>query len=489
MNLTLENLLPLLPIILASLSAIVVMLAIAFGRSHRWNATLAVMGLNITLAVTLWLAFSQPMAPQLVTPLLVLDPYAYFYMTLILASTLACATLMHAYMEGYSSNKEEIYFLLTIAAVGAMVMVCSRHMASFFIGLELMSVPVYGMVAYTSQRKRSLEAGIKYMVLSATASAFMLFGMALLYALTGTLEFQGLAQATTLEVVNSPLSILGVGMILIGMAFKLSVAPFHLWTPDVYEGAPAPVGAFLASVGKIAVFAVLLRWLIETPSAYSMALRDVMAVLAVVSIIVGNVLALNQNNIKRILGYSSIAHMGYLLAAVVSGGVLAIQTVQIYLLTYVLTTLGAFGVITLMSSPLRHDDADGLFNYRGLFWRRPVLTAVMTVMMLSLAGIPLTAGFIGKFFVILTGVKAEMWWLMAAVILGSAIGLYYYLRVMVTLYMATPGLRKHDAPLNWGQQVGGVMVMLIAGLVLLLGVYPQPALVLVNVVSRTLLGG
>ncbi|RZU46820.1 NADH dehydrogenase subunit N [Fluviicoccus keumensis] len=489
MNLTIANLLPLLPIILASLTAVVVMLAVAFGRNHWWNATLTVVGLNISLASAIWLALSQPLAPQMVTPLLVVDAYAYFYMAMILAGTLACCTLTHAYMEGYASNKEEIYLLLTIAAVGAMVLVCSRHMASFFIGLELMSVPVYGMVAYTYQRKRSLEAGIKYMVLSATASAFMLFGMALLYALTGNLEFQGLAQATTIEIVNSPLSVIGVGMILIGVAFKLSIAPFHLWTPDVYEGAPAPVGAFLASVGKVAVFAVLLRWLIETPSAYSMALRDVMAVLAVLSIIIGNVLALNQNNIKRILGYSSIAHMGYLLAAVVSGGILAIQTVQIYLLTYVITTLGAFGVITLMSSPLRHDDADALFNYRGLFWRRPILTAVMTIMLLSLAGIPLTAGFIGKFFVIMTGVKAELWWLMGAVVLGSAIGLYYYLRVMVTLYMATAGLKKHDAPLNWGQQAGGVMVLLIAGLVLLLGVYPQPALVLVNIVSRTLLGG
>ncbi|HEX5276895.1 MAG TPA: NADH-quinone oxidoreductase subunit NuoN [Fluviicoccus sp.] len=489
MNLTIESLLPLLPIILSSLTAIAVMLAIAFGRNHWWNATLTVVGLNIALAATIWLALTQPLAPQMVTPLLVVDAYAYFYMALILAGTLACCTLAHAYMEGYTSNKEEIYLLLAIAATGAMVMVCSRHMASFFIGLELMSVPVYGMVAYTYQRKRSLEAGIKYMVLSATASAFLLFGMALLYAMTGTLEFQGLAQATTLELVNSPLSVMGVGLMLIGVAFKLSIAPFHLWTPDVYEGAPAPVGAFLASVSKLAVFAVLLRWLIETPSAYSMALRDVMAVLAVLSIVVGNVLALNQNNIKRILGYSSIAHLGYLLAAVVSGGILAIQTVQIYLLTYVVTTLGAFGVVTLMSSPLRHDDADALFNYRGLFWRRPILTAVMTVMMLSLAGIPLTAGFIGKFFVIMTGVKAEMWWLMAAVVLGSAIGLYYYLRVMVTLYMATPGLKKHDAPLNWGQQAGGVMVLMIAGLVLLLGVYPQPALVLVNIVSRTLLGG
>ncbi len=487
MNLTLNSFLPLLPLILVGLTSVFVMLAVSVKRHHWWNATFTVAGLNAALIATVWLALQPSSGPAYVTDLFKVDQFAYFYMGLILIGSLACSTLTHAYIEGYKGNKEEIYLLLTLATAGAMVMVCSRHMASFFIGLELLSVPVYGMIAYTYQQKRSLEAGIKYMVLSATASAFILFGMALLYALTGTLSFSGLAENMTQDLIYTPLSVAGVTLIVIGMAFKLSLAPFHLWTPDVYQGAPAPVAAFLATVSKMASFALLLRWMLETPSTYTLELRHALGLLAVLSILIGNVLALTQNSLKRLLGYSSIAHFGYLLAAIVSGGFLAVQTVQIYLLTYLLTSLGAFGVLTLMSSPYSNeDDADNLYHYRGLFWSRPLLTGVMTVMMLSLAGIPLTAGFIGKFYVILTGVKGAMWGLLAAVVIGSAIGLYYYLRVMVTLFMAVPGMKRHDAPLNWGQQAGGVMVLLVALLVLVVGVYPEPAIKLVNMVSADL---
>lgn len=484
-QLTLETFLPLLPIMITGLTSVIVMLAIAFRRHHWWNATLTVMGLNAALVSTVWLGMTQH--PQLVTPLLVVDPYAYFYMGIILVATLACCTLSHAYIEGYTSNKEELYLLITIAAVGAMVLACSVHMASFFIGLELLSVPVYGMVAYTSQRSRSLEAGIKYLVLSATASAFILFGMAMLYSQSGSLSFLNML-SHLMSGVHKPLAILGVGMILIGVGFKLSLAPFHLWTPDVYEGAPAPVAAFLATVSKAAVFIVVIRLLLQAGIAYVIDLQGLLTVLAILSIVVGNLLALTQTNLKRMFGYSSIAHFGYLLIAVICGAhatmltqnpaasTTAIGAVNIYLLTYVLTSLGAFGVITLMSSPYKGQDADGLHHYRGLFWQRPYLTAVMTIMMLSMAGIPLTAGFIGKFFIFLNGVQNGMWGLLAALIFGSALGLYYYLRVMVTLFMATPGMKRYDAEVDWGEKAGGLMVIGVAGLVLLVGIYPEPML-------------
>ncbi|MBK7299038.1 MAG: NADH-quinone oxidoreductase subunit NuoN [Moraxellaceae bacterium] len=486
MNLSFETFLPLLPVGILGLTTVVVMLAIAFARHHWWNSTLSVIGLNLALASVLALVWHGT-PPAAVTPLLVVDNFAYFYMGLILVAALACATLTHAFIDSYKNNREEMYLLLLIATAGALVLVCSRHMASFFIGLELMSVPVYGMIAYTHHRSRSLESGIKYMVLSATASAFMLFGMALIYAQTGTLAFSGVSEQLGAGAAMGHLASFGVGMIVIGVCFKLSLAPFHLWTPDVYQGSPAPVGAFLATVAKVSVFAVLVRFLIETPFEYTVPLRDVFTVVAVLSIIFGNLLALIQTNIKRLLGYSSIAHLGYLLVALASGGGTALETVHIYLLTYVLTSLGAFGVVTLMSQGKDDEDADSLHHYRGLFWRRPYLTAVMTVMMLSLAGIPLTAGFIGKFYVILTGVNTGNWWLLGVVVLGSAMGLYYYLRVMVTLYMATSGMPKHDAASNWGERTGGLMVLGIAGLVLLVGVYPQPAIEVVRMAKLLIL--
>lgn len=476
MTLTTPHFIALLPLIITSATAVLVMLSTAFYRSHWWNATLTVAGLNLALVSIYFVAQVTPIA---VTPLLVVDGYACLYMALVLVATLGCATLSHAYMEGYTGNREELYLLLILAAAGGLVLACSRHLAALFIGLELLSVPVFAMVAYAFREKRSLEAGVKYMVLSALASALLLFGMALLYAQAGTLSFSGIGRQLA-DNGRDPLVLAGIGLMLAGLGFKLSVAPFHLWTPDVYEGAPAPVGAFLATASKTAVFAVLLRFLAEAPGAHDDLLRTIIAVIAAASILIGNLLALTQNNLKRLLGYSSIAHFGYILVAIVAGVDLTVEAVAIYLITYIVTTLGAFGVVALMSSPYRGHDADALSHYRGLFWKRPYLTAVLTAMMLSLAGIPVTAGFIGKFYVVAVGIDAHLWWLLAAVVIGSAIGLYYYLRVTVTLFLAEPGMRRYDVQLHWGQRAGGVMVLAMTVLMFFIGIYPQPVLSLIQ---------
>lgn len=472
-----EQLLALLPFMVLAVTIVAVMLFIAIRRHHWWNATLSVIGLNATLAAVLYAAFKLPIVE--VTPLLIVDPYACFYMGLLLVTTLACTTLSHAYMEGFKSNREELYLLLLLAVMGAMTLACSRHLAALFIGLELLSVPVYGMVAYTFRNPRTLEGGIKYLVLSAAASAMLLFGMALVYAESGTLSFSGLAYTYLGPDADSPILLAGTALMLVGLCFKLSIAPFHLWTPDVYEGAPAPVAAFLATASKTAVFAVLVRFLYESGALRESALRDAFAVLAGISIIVGNLLAVMQSNIKRLLAYSSIAHFGYLLVPlVVPLG--TPEAIGVYLITYVVTTLGAFGVVALMSSPYKGHDADQLHNYRGLFWRRPYLTAVMTGMMLSLAGIPVTAGFIGKFYIIAAGVSGQQWILLALVVVGSAISLYYYLRVMITMYLPEPGMQRYDAPLDWGERAGGVMVLGLTVLMFVLGMYPQPFLMLIR---------
>jgi NADH-quinone oxidoreductase subunit N len=317
------------------------------------------------------------------------------------------------------------------------------------------------------------------MVLSAVASAFLLFGMALLYSQSGSLAFADIGAQLAEQMLQGPILYCGVGMMLVGLGFKLSLAPFHVWTPDVYEGSPAPVGAFLATASKVAVFAVLLRFLLTAPASQTQLFYTVLAVIAALSILAGNLLALLQTNVKRLLGYSSIAHLGYVLVIVVASGEIVAEAVGVYLLTYVVTTLGAFGVVALMSSPYHGHDADAISHYRGLFWRRPYLTAVLSAMMLSLAGIPITAGFIGKFYVLAVGVDAKLW-LLGAVVLGSAIGLYYYLRVMITSFLSAPGMRRYDAQLNWGQGAGGIMVLALTALMFVLGVYPQPFLELIQ---------
>jgi len=481
MDFSTQHFIALLPILILGIGLTLVMLAIAGRRHHGLTYLLSLATLGASLVSVVAVAGGEPVE---FTALIRLDGFAYFYMGLLLISSLACATLAHAYLgeregSGYPGNREELYLLMLLATLGGMALVCAQHLAALFIALELLSVPVYGLVAYAFFSKRSLEAGIKYMVLSAAGSAFLLMGMALLYAESGSLAFSALGQTTSSGTVNV-LAQLGVGMMLVGLAFKLSLVPFHLWTPDVYEGAPAPIAAFLATAAKVAVFAVLLRLYQLSPATAGGWLETVLSTIAIASILIGNLSALMQTNLKRLLGYSSIAHFGYLVIALVASKGLAEEAVGVYLATYVLTSLGAFGVVSLMSSPYSGRDADALYQFRGLFWRRPYLTAVLTLMMLSLAGIPLTAGFIGKFYLITVGVQAELWWLVGALVLGSAIGVFYYLRVMVTLYMVEPNMTRHDAPFNWGQRAGGVMLVMVALLTFFFGVYPQPLLQLVQ---------
>ena len=362
------------------------------------------------------------------------------------------------------------------------VMAISLLVLFMLLGIQLGFWSLFGLVGYAFRQKRSLEASIKYTILSAAASSFLLFGMALVYAQSGDLSFVALGKNLGDGMLNEPLLLAGFGLMIVGLGFKLSLVPFHLWTPDVYQGAPAPVSTFLATASKIAIFGVVMRLFLYAPVGDSEAIRVVLAIIAFASIIFGNLMALSQTNIKRLLGYSSISHLGYLLVALIAlqTGEMSMEAVGVYLAGYLFSSLGAFGVVSLMSSPYRGPDADSLFSYRGLFWHRPILAAVMTVMMLSLAGIPMTLGFIGKFYVLAVGVQAHLWWLVGAVVVGSAIGLYYYLRVAVSLYLHAPEQPGRDAPSNWQYSAGGIVVLISALLVLVLGVWPQPLISIVR---------
>lgn len=481
MTITPQQLIAMLPLLIVGLTVVVVMLSIAWRRDHFINATLTVIGLNLAL---LSLYFVGQVGPMDVTPLMRVDGYSMFYTGLVIIASLATSTFAYPWLVGYPDNREEFYLLVLIAALGGILLASANHLASLFLGIELLTLPLFGLIGYAYRQKRSLEASIKYMLLSAAASSFLLFGMALLYAESGSLSFVGLGKSLSDSMVHQPLILAGLGMMIVGLGFKLSLVPFQLWTPDVYQGAPAPVSTFLATASKIAIFAVVMRLFMYAPAADSEAVRLVLSIIAVASILFGNLMAISQTNIKRLLGYSSIAHLGYLLIALVAVQThelaLPLETIGVYLAGYLFSSLGAFGVVSLMSSPYKGPDAESLFSYRGLFWHKPILSAVMTVMMLSLAGIPMTLGFIGKFFVVAMGVSANLWWLTGAVVLGSAIGLYYYLRVTVSLFLSPPEKLVRDTPSNWALTAGGVVVLISAILVLVLGIYPQPLITLVQ---------
>ena len=468
----------LLPLLLLAGTSVVVMVAITVRRSHLLTLGLTLMGLAASF-ISLWVV--APLTPRQITPLLILDRYALFYIGLTIAATFAVALLSFGYLEIQAVDREQFYVLLLVAALGSSVLVASSHFASFFLGLEILSVSLYSLNAYLRIRARPLEAGIKYLILAASSAAFLLFGMALIYSQMGTMEFLSirtlLAGGANLD---RAVLLMGTALMITGFGFKLALVPFHLWTPDIYEGAPAPVAAFVATVSKGAMFALLLRYFYHTGSYTLGAIPLVFSIIAIASMVVGNLLALLQDNIKRLLAYSSIAHMGYLLVAFEAGGGRAAEAVAFYLTAYFITMLGAFGVVTVMST--REREADRLQDYRGLFWRRPALALIFTATLLSLAGIPLTAGFVGKFYVLTSGVSSALWLLVIILVVTSVFGLFYYLRVVATLFAETAESTEGFVPAVPSlRQAGGYVLVVLSILLIGLGAYPGP---LLNAIQR-----
>ena len=385
------DLIALSPFIVLAATAIVVMLVIAFYRNHALTVILTTTGFALAAADLLGISC---MLPRQVTPLLLIDRYALCYSGLVLAAGLVVAVLSYSYLEMHQGHKEEFYLLLIIAALGCSVLASADHFASLFFGVELLSVSLYALAAYLRHSDRGVEAGIKYLILAAVSSAFILFGMALLYAGTGSMEFSRIAASMPGAPAHGLLVLAGTGMLVVGLGFKLAVVPFHMWTPDVYEGAPAPVTAFIATASKGAVFALVLRYFTMVDIHAYAPLVAIFTVIAIASMFAGNLLALFQTNVKRVLAYSSISHLGYLLVTVLASGPLASIAAAFYLTAYFITTLGAFGVVIVLSAPDR--DADRMEDYTGLAWRRPWLAGVFTLMLFSLAGIPLTAALSGN---------------------------------------------------------------------------------------------
>lgn len=470
------DILALLPLLLIAGTSVVVMLTIAAKRNHALVAGLTLIGLSAASA-SIWAAV--PLVPRQVTSLLLVDRYALFYIGLITASAAAVAVLSYPYFKHRDVHREELYLLLLFATLGCAVLVASSHFVSFLLGLEILSVSLYAMVAYLTDLKKPLEAGIKYLILASASAAFLLFGVALIYADAGSMAFSRIRELTVSG--SGPgLLLPGIVLTITGIGFKLGVVPFHLWTPDVYEGAPAPVAAFVATTSKSAMVALLLRYFYVAGALQYRAVFWVFAIIAIASMCAGNLLALQQTNVKRILAYSSIAHFGYVMVAFLAGGTLAIEAVSFYLVAYTVTILAAFGVVTVLSGSQR--DADDLEDYRGLFWRRPVIAGIFTAALLSLAGIPATMGFLGKFYVLSAGAAVAAWPAIIILVVTSVAGLFYYLRIVVALYSAPA---EHPAPIPIVSQGGTFSLAVFTILLIWFGIYPAP---LLNLIRTTMAG-
>ncbi len=461
--------LALAPLEIAAAGAIGLLLLITVKRHFGLSAGFAIVAAAAGLASVFAAA---RLAPLSVTGLFVIDGQALFYIGLFFAVTLIVFLIAASYFPAPAERREEFFLMAFVALLGSSVLAASAHFVSLVLGLEILSVGLYVLVSLPLARRESTEAGTKYLVLASAAAAFLLFGGALVYGETGALDFATWAALAGGGHPASAPFILGVSMMIVGIGFKLAVVPFHIWTPDVYQGAPAPSAALVATVSKGGVLAFLLRffWIVDIRRLPSLVL--VFSLMAGASMIAGNLLALRQNRIKRILAYSSISHLGYLLVAFLAGGSAGLEAAAFYLAAYVITMAAAFGSVALLSPP--DADADSLEDYRGLFWRRPGIAAVLALALLSLAGIPLTAGFLGKFYVVAAGVGSSLWALVIILVITSVIGLYYYLRVLVVMY-ARP--REAGAvPSAWPRGkllAGGIGLVLLVLLLLWLGIFPS----------------
>lgn len=383
------------------------------------------------------------------------DNFALFFKTVFLLA--AGLAILHsgAYLRQEGSEHGEYYALLLFAVVGMMVMASGRDLMVIYVGLELMSITFYALVGLIRARLSSNEASLKYFLLGAFSSGFLLYGFSLLYGLTGTTSIPGIHTflAANPAAVGAPL-VLAMVLVVIGLGFKLALAPLHFWAPDVYQGAPTPVTGFLSVGSKAAAFAAVLRIFGSGLAGQGALWSELFTGLAVLTMIVGNLLAIQQSDIKRMLAYSSIAHAGYAMVGVVVGGVIGTSAVLFYMLGYAFMNLGVFGVITALNRT--EGEASSLDNFRGLAKVHPGLAFIMFVLLFSLAGIPPTAGFFGKFYIFMGAVRAGLVWLAVIGMLNSAVSAYYYLRVIMIMYMSEPEGEAQillSRPMTWGLAV------------------------------------
>ena len=397
-----------------------------------------------------------------------LDNYAcFFYLIFILGAALT-VLISRQYLEDYGKNMGEYYALILFATVGMMLMAAGAHLIMIFLGLEIMSIAVYVLAGLFREDLRSNEAALKYLILGSFSSAFLLFGMAMLYGASGgTLFLSDLPQRLGADPAMAPLVLLGMGLLIVGFGFKVASAPFHMWTPDVYEGAPTSVTAFMAVAVKAAAFAAFARVFFLAFPAMKVDWTMVLWVLAVATMTIGNVVALSQTNIKRMLAYSSIAHAGYLLVALVAANQLGAMSLLYYLLAYTLMNLGAFGVVILVGR--KKDQYLNIYDYSGLGAQHPVLAASMALFMFALAGIPPTAGFVGKFYIFSAAIQAGYIWLAIIGVMNSLVSVFYYLRITVLMYMKPA--EADLGPVVFSPAQTAVVALTAAG-VLAIGIFP-----------------
>jgi len=475
-NFLVPDLLPAAPELFLAFMAMVILLVDLTVKDNRRTFTFVLAQLTLLGCAAIQLftstgdvvyTFSNMFVDDLMADLLKL----FLYMTVIVVLFYSRAYVL----DRDVMNKGEYYVLALFATLGMMVMISANHFVTIYLGLELLSLSLYAMVAMNRDSVVSTEAAMKYFVLGALASGLLLYGMSMIYGATGTLEITGIAERLYGGGVNRGVLAFGLVFLVSGLAFKLGVVPFHMWIPDVYHGAPTSVTLFIGSAPKLAAFAIVMRLLVNGLITMAQDWQAMLVILSVLSMAIGNLAAIAQTNLKRMLAYSAISHMGFMLLGVVTGVVggdaryalNAYSSAMFYVLAYVVMTTGTFGMILLMARA--GFEAEDLDDYKGLNKRSPWFAGIMLMMMFSMAGIPFFVGFFAKFSVLQAVVAAGYIWLAVVAVLFSLIGAFYYLRVVKMMYFDPPA---DASPLTAGMDMR-ILISANGLAVALLGIFPQ----------------
>ena len=457
----------LMPELVIALTLIIVLVFDLFDAiSKTLLGWMTIVGAGIALWVSIQMHQASTVGLQF-DDMFKVDNFSLFFNIIFLVSTILVTLISMSYLDRGDRKQGPYYLLILLATLGMMLMAAGNELIIVFLGLELMSLSLYVLAGYFRESPASSEAGMKYLLLGAFASAFFLYGIALIYGGAGTTSVPAIAEAITAEN-KSPLLLAGMFLLVVGFGFKVAIVPFHQWAPDVYEGAPTTIAAFISAGPKAAGFAAFLRIFMEALPNLQVEWSGVLILLAMLTMTVGNIIAISQTNIKRMLAYSSIAHAGYVLIGLAAANNDGISSAMLYLLIYCVMNIGAFGAVILA----RTEDGESLMisDYAGLGTRKPLLAMFMTVMLLSLAGFPPTAGFVGKFYLFKAAIGSELYLLVIVGAINTAISAFYYLRVVVTMYMREPEEELAFSPYASTLVVG--LILAVVG-VLLIGVLPS----------------
>lgn len=464
----------LLPEIVLSLAAMAVLLAGVFTEDRDTTLPgdasplgwLALAGILAAAIANGWLYGVTEAGTQ---GMVAVDNFRLFANWLLLGGAGLTIVLSFPYVSRHRFQIGEFYALLLLATVGMMFMASSRNLILLFLGLETMSVAAYVLTAYNRRDRRSAEAGLKYFILGAFSSAFLIYGIALVWGATGSVHLGAIGAAVLGGEAFSPLMVAGLGLLLVGFGFKVAAVPFHLWTPDVYEGAPTPSTAFMAATVKAASFVAFVRVFMEAlPALYENWFPAVWW-LAALTMVIPNLVALSQSNVKRMLAYSSVAHGGYLLVAIAAANETATAGLLFYLLVYTVMNIGALAVVMVVAG--HSEERLQVRDYAGFGWRQPMLGVILTIFLLSLAGFPGTGGFMGKIYLLQGAVESALWSLAVVLVLATAVSYYYYLRVAWYMWMQ-PAASDELHRRVWAPVPIRLGLLVSAGLLLYLGIFP-----------------